>query len=338
MNYVNPKLKNMIYESLDSDYTDMQKIICVYRKLAEIVNYSMDSYINPKQVEEYFTNPENVINVDGINNKDVVCFTFVYIFENLIKDLNLPNVKVCEQKLNKSGRFDIDHVYSSIMINGNQYNFDSLDGLIDNNDVINTKYGEFLTGITIEEVNNGSKKKLEKQLMDDIYIVSARNCFVSEQAKKYFEYEKHDYSNCSLQERNKLFLRMVQEVGCEPSLLDLNYIVRCKRLLYSREDCEKYFNMKFINDIKANKKRILIFLNEMGYERRAGHENFEHLKILEYLPEKREFCKLEIKDIKRMINNISEFALEADNIPYYPDEFPMIRTAAESDETIINFM
>ena len=284
---INDNLREKVLSSVRDDYTPRQKVIAIYKSLCETLNYSIEYYIDEPMNYRYFANPDNLRNVDGQNNKNIVCYTFSAIMYELVDSMRLDGVEPIAPELTIDDWFDAEHACFHVKIDGDTYEFDSLDGVITHNDMIAIKYGEPITGIKIIETGKtGSEKtKLKKSLDDDIYKVCSADIELSALAKRYKAIKGDDYFELSLEERYKLFLTFVQDVRGDISINELNYILRLKQLLFKPAEITTFFDVQFLNDVSMKNKRIFLFYNPKGYRGFKGRENFESLSIHEYRPQ-----------------------------------------------------
>ena len=73
---VNPELEKEIFSKIPAGYSKLEEALFIYNELCKTLRYSLDFYINENIYVHKFTNPDYLEDVDGKDNKDVVCFTY----------------------------------------------------------------------------------------------------------------------------------------------------------------------------------------------------------------------------------------------------------------------
>ena len=138
---INQKLREDIVSKIPKDYTPLETCVLVYFELCHKLRYSMDYYINEEKFIPYFTNPHNLSKVDGEVQKDVVCYTFNAIYQEIIEGLDLPNTSFdYGVQLDDDGSLLDEHDSLLLYVDGVVYNVDATLGVLENNDLIDLRY------------------------------------------------------------------------------------------------------------------------------------------------------------------------------------------------------
>ncbi len=314
---VNEKLKEKIFSSIPKDYSPLEKAIHVYYELCRTLHYSMGYYLEEKTFESYFTNPNNLVKVDGETNKDVVCFTFNAIYILLLKELEerehlgikCEDISSC---LKRDGNFSTVHESVTFAVNSQAYEADSTYGVLDKNDLVLLKYtNSMIEGITAISPN---PKITDMELQKTLQKV-CRN-------EKNINYSVSVYSinteqeGLSLDERVKLFLNLGIKNPFGYSVPGLNYMLKIKHSLFSKEELEghrsvsgKYsgidikIEMTFAKNTKTNEYEVYLLYNPKGYTRDKGYENFDSLEVYKISLKNCKATKIDLDKFKDDILN-----------------------------------
>ncbi len=277
---INDHLREIITKDIPESYSSRQKIILVYKRLCERLEYSMPAYINAPRNEWYYRKPEKLVEIDGEKRRDVMCFNFAAIFSEIVNGMHLPLVITYPPMLGKNKIFDPDHTALGIFIEGNEYLFDPLGGVIDNNDMNAVKSGMGPSGIDVVAVGGrrGSRRKVEKELLADVVkVFTEEKSELHPLAKKFEKLDEYDFGDLEFEKRVEILLKQFSEVEPPVSAMLLNYLIRVKRKLINREEDATKFDMKFLTDKATDRKLVFVCVNPKGYENRKGKENFDAL-------------------------------------------------------------
>ena len=137
---INDDLKHNILSDLPKDYSKLEKAILIYKRLCEKLQYSFDYYLEEMKNLNYFRDANNLKFVDGEKNKDVVCFTFNAILTQLLLDAKLLNGVDMSFYQVETNTFPAFHDVLTIYIDDIPYYLDATAGVLDNNDLVLSKY------------------------------------------------------------------------------------------------------------------------------------------------------------------------------------------------------
>lgn len=305
---INETLQNDILSSIPADYSKLEKAIFIYRELCKKLEYSMDFFLDRDKTLQYFITTKNIEKVDGIHNKDVVCFTFNVIFIEL-----LYAAKLCDTETftgfypfsYSEDVLDFMHKPVYVAVDGYSYLVDATFGIIDNNDLTLSKYSTHkLQGWRTADYSPTTllNSAIEKVCKDDIELNKSINEYVK--LKK----DNGNYINLPLKDRVKMFLDMSVS-GPEYSILSFNYMIKLKHLLFTNEELNPlyHYNVKldieFVKDIKTGTYKALVLFNPKGYTDEYGLENFNELSITEIDIKSRTLKPLDLESLREKIES-----------------------------------
>jgi len=278
---INESLREKMTSNIPEDYTSLQKILCVYGRMCESLEYSMPAYIDGSRFEGYYRNPAKLAEIDGEKRKDVMCYSFAAIFAEIVKGMKMSDVIVYAPMLGRNKMFDPDHTSLNIYVDGNEYNFDPLGGIVDNNDLNNAKIGLPLSGVEVVGVKKGTtKSKVDKALLKDMAFVKSQEPHHVHDFEREIEMlDEYDLSDLDFEQRLNIFLKLLSETREPMSALLLNHIVRLRRKLFLPEEDGRNIDVKFLSDLGTTKKLVFVSSNPSGYKRVKGKENFDDLTV-----------------------------------------------------------
>ena len=76
---INETLQHNVISKIPAGYNSLQTCVFVYNYLCSILEYSIDYYANAEIYAPYFTDPKNIVKVDGIKNNEFVILFVQYI-------------------------------------------------------------------------------------------------------------------------------------------------------------------------------------------------------------------------------------------------------------------
>ncbi len=285
---INNKLRESIFSIMPENYSKLEKAVFIYYQLCKKLNYSMDYYLEDEQVKSYYTNIENLADIDGEERTDVVCFTFNAICGQLFVDAGILSEEFLKGEGmfadNSIDRFHVVHQALGVAIDENLlFDCDATYGIVDNNDLINMKYKPSFEGWECygdDKAKEAFKKAVEK--------VTEREKSLSHFEEEYLKLKSQEKSlqDFSLEERRDLFLKMaVSDDVPKYSVLTFNYLLKLKHLLFKKEEFSGKLDRKaevlFVKDKLDNQLKCLFVFNKDGYTDDKGYEDFESLQIYE---------------------------------------------------------
>ncbi len=290
---INQKLKQSVLENMPEDYSNLEKALYIYQELCQLLDYSMPFYLEKEKVINYFTDPNNLILVDGDKNKEVVCYSFNAIYLQILIDEGICNENILNKIAMVDGKFEHRHSRLDLIIDDLMYRCDATYGVLDNNDLALSKYSPSFKGWHVEFEEAGQKELLQKA----IEKVSLHHSHLMQLEDEYLKAKLDDRSllDIPFEERKEIFIDTILNSAPKYSVQTFNYILRLMRYLFdNREltaqsiDCEIYTlplrrNAKLAIQFAKNKNsgefECLLLTNPKGYTDDLGYENFDALEI-----------------------------------------------------------
>lgn len=310
---INEDFKKNILGNMPADYSDLEKAIYIYDELCHRLRYSIEYYFNEDKAKKYFKMTKNLKHIDGIKNKDVVCFTFNRIFVELLKEAELISYKdyICNRNDYMAGTLMPIHDCVEVTLDGKKYLIDATFGVLDNNDLTLCKYPyhQYIGWKTHDDVS-------------DIMAAMQKVCKNNRINQVIVEYYKQKmdsrtYENIPLQDRVRVFLDMIVDDSPDYSIEKLNYIIRLKRAMFTEEELQGLMIEQDNRRININRKIGLLFAyndetkhfvtlfayNEKGYSDIYRQENFDSLQLYEIELKTNKIIKLDRDKFVRKVDN-----------------------------------
>lgn len=307
---INSTLENNILSNIPNNYSNLEKAILIYKRLCEKLQYSFDYYLDTISARKYFSDASNLINVDGETNKDVVCFTFNAILSQLFFDADvIQDIDINFYDLLEN-RFPHIHDELFVQIDDVQYKIDATAGVLDNNDLVLSKYACHRPNGWI--CSYGSTDEAKSKLLEAIEKVYSENQSLDSKLEEYMKQKKFNNSFITLpiDMRVQMFLELAN--SADYSLFGFNNLLKYKHLCFAGEDygftkdnlvIDKKIDLIFAKDKHRNIFKAFLFYNPQGYTDDAGYENFENLQIYEISPKDKLTTKLSHEDAVKFFNN-----------------------------------
>jgi len=302
---INQNLRKRVLNSIPEGTPELLGCIMIYNELCSCLEYSWEYYFKNEQEEivDYYRNPQNLEDIDGEKRKDVTCYTFYAIFQELVES-KYPNVEVrpVTQEEDEKAFFLEEHQFATITINDVEYNFDPLQGVLELNDLMNLKYyGGKIRGIWVYYFSPNrlkDKDKIYAELEEYKNQANAiRDKNLNTLASEYVIKKQNELKKLPLEDRFDLFLLLVEK-SPKNSIVALNYLLSIKDALFKHREVTssssafftQYMQMQFVYDHKEQVPRALIFFNKTGfiYDNNGLHQDMDNLEIYD----------ISIKDMK----------------------------------------
>ena len=280
---VNDKLKKAVLENMPASYSNLAKALYIYQELCQRLEYSMDYFLNESEVRDYYTDVNNISLIDGIERKDVVCFTFNVIYLKILMDEGICNENALEENdiISRSGRIRAMHEELTLNIDGFGLCADSTLGVLDNNDLVYAKYGPSFTGWSTLVYNDPAAGDA---LTDAIGIVAERSRNLISLENDYLTAKTREKSllDLSFEDRVDIFLKSVENIPAY-SMQSFNYILQLKHKLFSEEELNSGIRQKanilFAKNKDSGIYECFLLINPEGYTDDKGYENFDSLQV-----------------------------------------------------------
>ncbi len=272
---INEKLKKAVLENMPKGYSNLEKALYIYGQLCQKLEYSYDYFLDETSHIDFFIEPDNIKLIDGLDKKEVVCYTFNPIFLQMLVDEGICDKEVLNQIKMQDDVFAIDHESLTLSFDDEDYTFDSTKGVIDNNDLVLSQYGPSFEGCyhlfgTTEKLRK-AKAKVSKEFNKLIDL---------EQAYKLGK--RDELLELPFEERAQMFLEMATyEVG--HSMRTLNYLIKLKHLMFTiceyAYSYEKNFDLIFTKNKSTKRYDCFVFINPKANAYAKEPNNSRDLEI-----------------------------------------------------------
>ena len=155
---LHPELVKYIFENMRNDYTDLEKAMFVYLKLAKVFTYD-DEFYAEQQSDEANAKHSNIARLSTITpNNSVVCYEVNQIFAQILKLLNI-NYSV-DYVLGRYG-----HGHSNLTFKADDFivKADAVATIL-GSDMLNVKVHNDISGLTCQNKNAVMKSKFSSTL------------------------------------------------------------------------------------------------------------------------------------------------------------------------------
>ena len=301
---VNPELEKIVLGSIPKGYYGIKKAIYIYVKLCRTLKYSMDYFVGKQEAIDYFRDPANIKNIDGINNKDVVCYVFNAILMKLYYKADLRDeISDYGYRFTDDGKFVDEHFTAQAQIASFWSDFDGTKGRIKDNDLTALKYSDKVpTGWKMHD------KRIEKFFDETLHEVIAENPVEMSNQEEYlkkvaakFNGKQNEYP---LKDRVDLFLRSIDIADNE--LFGFNNLIVLSDLLftqdertYNKNDSEKdniYF--KIVKEKATSELKCLLY-----YKNSKIKDLDKQLKIYEISVSDQTYKEIGVDEIIKRIDS-----------------------------------
>lgn len=319
---INKKLEKKILSDIPNEYTNLETAILIYKRLCETLQYSFDVYLDEKNALPFFTNVKNLEKIDGEKNKDVVCVTFNAILSELFERAEVTDRIIHKgYELEGNNRFKAKHFPVIAIIDGIEYSIDGTDGIIDQNDLVLSKYSTHKPiGWQFGQSHTPSQAKQLSAIIEKVYN---ENKTLENNLEKYFKNNDSDF-NIPIETRMQLFLEFSQ--FAEYSLLGFNKLLKLKHIFFKQKELlsrkntslfieNKNVDVRFLKQKDTNEFVALVFFNPAGFTNYRPKENMEKLQIYEISLKNKTYKLIPREEIKRRFDN--KYYLDTSNFPEF---------------------
>ncbi len=292
---INEKLRESILSKIPKSYSKLQKMVCIYYHLCKKLEYSLAYFLSEEDYFSYFTDPKNLKYVDGVENNEVVCYTFTAILAQLLVDAGICS----EEWLNKAGVIEktgklgrpLTHKDLVVEINHKCYTLDAVYSIISESGLNDAKLYNTIVGIDCDYGDDAPLWRAIDKVQKDVNKI-----YDLEKEYKKCKTEKRNYIILPLEDRKNLFLQMANSSEAPKySTLTFAYYLKLKHLLFSREEYKESTNTKieieFVFDNFEKNYKCLFLFNKKGYLENGG-KNLKETEIYEISPENKTITKL----------------------------------------------
>lgn len=281
---INESLKNEIKESIPSYFLDIEKVIYVYIKLCQILEYDFSYTSIYKFHEEKERNVNNLRFIDKKNNK-VLCYEFVLIFLKIIKEI--CSVKAYIQPYDKK-IYEYEHIYPYVYVGEYFLKVDAFKPFF-RGDIMNAKLGLPIKYIESLNPDEEIMKRFEHHLLVVYdYIKKTSHLEEEKDFSHHFKNINKDSFISVLNETLTCLLSGEKNATRMASLIRLKYLLELDdidiKFMYqkSSQDIEKIMVVTYTKEsekliilYRVNKDIIYLTLDE--YEKMLATKELESI-------------------------------------------------------------
>ena len=273
---MNQELLDYLLKDINAYQTKLEKAIYLYIKLCKLFTYDEVFYIMNYQgdITSYYENFDNIKSVTLTNNK-VVCYTFNFIYANL---LDIIGVKYQIQDYSKD-KFTKGHANLMFFIDGFQVIADSVTSIL-MGDLSNAKLNYPLNGLICK-----NKKEEFAEILNRIYISTLPSL-----------------PNINLSLETRLHIIITKVLERKLSIIDAySYFLSLRNYLFTYDEKMSNFKVSLVKDNTNLKPIMIISLNEYDFDNESDETTY-------YLFDNHSLTEISIEDIRsNFINNTFEY-------------------------------
>lgn len=294
---INEELNQNLLENIPKEFDDLEKAFYIYYKMCSILTYDEEYFAKRSLKDNNIHNDFSRLSTITEENNKVICYEFNAIYARILKKLGII------YELNGSHVYGDGHTSLTFRIDKFLIRADSTVGMI-KSDLAYAKNGLFLTGFTLENTNENTKKKFEEKI-DRVYdYIKSNKIGLNDYQGTIRElslFEKALPNDLSLEEKVAIFITM-----CKSSTLDvmdrIPYEIKLKNVLFKNKNLDNdKFQINYIsyetdpNNLKHQTTKILTY-------NQNGINNIKNNNYI-FIDPNNEMHKTTLKDIKLGLSN-----------------------------------
>lgn len=296
---ISDELKEAVLKDIPEYFDNLEKAFYIYYKLCSVLSYD-DRYFAKRSVDEkrehkYFDR----LNKITPTNNEVICYEFNSLYARMLKQLGII------YELNGSNQYADGHVSITFRVDKFLVNADSTVGMI-KSDLAFAKNGLILTGFTLENTNEQTKKQFEAKI-DRVYDYFRKRAAVSSKYKgtvRELSYLEVALPNdLSLEEKIAIYISMSKDSTLK--VMDkIPYEIKLGKILFKDE-----------NKIVGKEKFQLNYVSYEPYSNTSLHrtakvityntKGINNIKSNNYIfiDDNNNMHKTSLKEIKQQLSN-----------------------------------
>lgn len=306
---LNELFKKEILKNIPQDYSDLEKSIYIYIKLCQLLSYDPNYYANKdKYIQEHqdFSNISKI----GVETNTVICYEFVTIYSEMLKDMGLNVVSTTSLDL------DVDEndkpIYTSFADKHSnlQYSVDDIIVFSDSTssvlggDIINAKMNNQLNGLKCLSVEQDKKDEFNNALNKVYNGLKIENTIF----KKYGK----DVKEKLLVEKLKMLFDDISNTNFNSTDF-VSYIANIKHELFTDNELDWNIKISFIGkNSEDNQYPVALFSVNTNDIKNVKGDTVQYL----YDSHEKSVSKIEKSELEKMFIDGTLFFLdEKINIP-----------------------
>ena len=312
---VNSVLEHGIFSMIPKNFNNLEQAIAIYYQLCRKLQYSLAYFLDNKGCGGKFTTADNIEKVDGIKNKDVVCYTFDRIFLKMLYDRKL----ISQNDFWNNVVYDINcgvfpplHNVPEFTIDGKVYNADATYGIFRDCDLTMLKFpGQLVNGWRIAPISH-SRENVDEL---DNATEKVRNAFKTkfeDSIDFYVRCKEGNFQDFSLDIRMNLFLSCILKNASYSSINSLAYAYQLKHILFTSDETRRYGEnslqkvaVSFVQNTNTKCASIIVVYN-VGSEVKAYQIDLQAKKYEKAKAWRTTVENLKIKEKRNLIRKAGE--------------------------------
>ncbi len=300
---LNEEFKKEVLKNIPQDYSDLERSIYIYIKLCQLLSYNPNYYANRDKYSQEHQDFSNISKI-GVETNNVICYEFVTIYSEILKDMGLNVVSTTSLDL------DVDEnnkpIYTSFADKHSnlQYSVDDIIIIADSTtsvlhgDIINAKMNNQLNGLRCLSVEQNKKDAFNNALNKVYNGLKIENTIF----KKY----GRDVKEKPLVEKLKILFDDISDTNFNP--IDfISYIASIKHVLFT--DNELDWNLKIIfigKNSEGNQYPVVLFSVNTNDIKNVKKDTVQYL----YDPHKKRVLKVEKETLEKMFSDGTLFFID----------------------------
>lgn len=306
---VNELIKNEVLKNLPQNYSNLEKSIYVYIKLCQLLSYDPYYYANKNKNRSQHQEFSNIFKI-GIETNNVICYEFVTIFSEILKDMGLNVISTTQLDMDVDDNDELIYVGFSDQHSNLQYIADDIIVFADSStsvlsgDIINAKMENQLNGLKCFSVEQSKKDKFDSSLNKVYGDLQVENTIFKKYGKEVKEKK--------LVDKLKILFDDISDNFFNPTDF-ISYIANIKHDLFTTEELDWNLKISFIGKNRGDiYYPVSLFSVNTNDIKNIKEDTVHYL----YDPHERFVVKLEKEELEEMFSDGSLFFIDGSmNIP-----------------------
>lgn len=299
----NNDFKNEIIKNIPPNYTNLEKSIYIYIKLCQLLSYDPKYFVNRAKYKFEHEDFDNISKI-GMEKNNVICYEFVTIYMEMLKDLGINVVTTTEFDLTTDEEDNIEisnfadkHSYLKYSIDGMTIFADSTTSVL-SGDIINAKLNNPLIGLRCLSVEENKKSEFNNALSKVYDGLKMDNTIF----KKYGK----DVKDKSLVEKLKILFDDISNTSFNSTDF-ISYISSIKHELFNEIELDWNLKISFIGKNKNGEQYpVAIFSVNTNDIKNIPNDTIQYM----YDPIDKKVSKIEKEELERMFRDGDLFFID----------------------------
>lgn len=236
-------------------YSPIERAIHAYLRLCEVLTYNKNAFLNQDTLKTGdFITPEHIASIN-LNNNQVVCYEFAFIFAYILKKLGINYTMDAKSFMDTPGYANVEFRFQEYLVKA-----DAIQNIFDS-DLTNMKVGDRIKGLVCTNENVATQKKFN-ELANKVRL----NILKKKQEIETFDRsinkykEEIDIASLSKRDRIKLLLKVITR----ENLKGVDRLIYQKKIFEGIFTEEDGVSITFLN--KMNNPFTLVTVHEDDYK------------------------------------------------------------------------